>query len=81
MTENTEKLPSGQGQLTTIRLSEGCGGEAITIATNFAYNRDEFEGYLGNVGSIKIYMEELSYRDPAELDRFEDGLRKAGLPE
>lgn len=31
--------------------------------------------------SIKRYMKELSYRDPAESTRFEDGLRKAGLPE
>ena len=31
--------------------------------------------------SIKKYVARLSYRDPAELTRFEDGLRKAGLPE
>jgi len=31
--------------------------------------------------SIKTYMEGLSYRDPAELARFEKGLREAGLPE
>jgi adenylate cyclase len=31
--------------------------------------------------SIKRYVERLSYRDPADLARFEDGLRKAGLPE
>lgn len=31
--------------------------------------------------SIKKYMEGLSYGDPAELARFEDGLREAGLPE
>jgi adenylate cyclase len=31
--------------------------------------------------SIKRYMAGLSYRDPAVTARFEDGLRKAGLPE
>jgi TolB-like protein/DNA-binding SARP family transcriptional activator len=31
--------------------------------------------------AIKKYVAGLSYRDPAELARFEDGLRKAGLPE
>ena len=31
--------------------------------------------------SIKKYMDGLSYRDPAESARFEEGLRKAGLPE
>ena len=31
--------------------------------------------------SIKTYMAGLSYRDPAESARFEEGLRKAGLPE
>ena len=29
--------------------------------------------------SIKNYVRRLSYRDPAELTRFEDGLRKADL--
>jgi TolB-like protein len=31
--------------------------------------------------SIKSYLEGLSYKDPAELTRFEIGLRSAGLPE
>ena len=31
--------------------------------------------------SISEYVENLSYRDPAEVTRFEEGLRKAGLPE
>ncbi len=31
--------------------------------------------------SIKKYIGGLSYRDPADLERFEEGLRKAGLPE
>ena len=31
--------------------------------------------------SIKTYVAGLSYRDPAELARFENGLRKVGLPD
>jgi len=31
--------------------------------------------------SIKKYMKGLSYREPADMARFEDGLHKAGLPE
>ena len=31
--------------------------------------------------SIQKYARRLAYRDPTELTRFEDGLRKAGLPE
>jgi len=31
--------------------------------------------------SIKKYIRGLSYKDPADAARFEDGLRKAGLPE
>jgi tetratricopeptide (TPR) repeat protein len=30
--------------------------------------------------SIKKYSEGLSYKNPADLARFEDGLRRAGLP-
>jgi tetratricopeptide (TPR) repeat protein len=31
--------------------------------------------------SIKKYSEGLSYKNPADLARFEDGLRRSGLPE
>jgi hypothetical protein len=50
MAENMGKWPSGHGQLTKIRLSDGCGGETITTAAHFEYDRHGFEGYLGNVG-------------------------------
>ena len=51
MAENMGKGPSGHGQLTKIRLSDGCGGKAITTAAQFEYDCHAFEGYLGNVGS------------------------------
>jgi hypothetical protein len=50
MAENMEKWPSGYGQLTKIRLSEGAGGTTITPAAQFGYDCHGFEGYLGNVG-------------------------------
>jgi len=52
MTENMSKWPFGHGQLTKIRLSDGCGGKAIITAAQFEYDRHGFEGYLGNVGSV-----------------------------
>ena len=50
MAENMGKWPSGHGQLTKIRLSEGNGGTTITSAVQFGYDCHGFEGYLGNVG-------------------------------
>jgi hypothetical protein len=50
MAENMGKWPSGHGQLTKIKLSDGCGGKTITTAAQFEYDRHGFEGYLGNVG-------------------------------
>ncbi len=38
------------GQLTKIRLPDGCGGKTIITAAPFEYDRHGFEGYLGNVG-------------------------------
>ena len=38
------------GQLTKIRLPDGCGGKTIITAAQFEYDRHGFEGYLGNVG-------------------------------
>ena len=52
MAGNMEKWPSGHGQLTRIKLSDGCGGKTITTAAQFEYDRHGFEGYLGNVGYI-----------------------------
>ena len=53
MAENMGKGPSGHGQLTKIRLSDGCGGKASTTAAQFEYDCHGFEGYLGNVGYIQ----------------------------
>jgi hypothetical protein len=50
MAENMGKWPSGHGQLTKIRLSEGDGGETVTPAAQFGYDCHGFEGYLGDVG-------------------------------
>jgi len=50
MAENAGKWPSGHGQLTKIRLSDGRGGKTTTTAVQFAYDRHGFEGYLGNTG-------------------------------
>jgi hypothetical protein len=50
MAENMGKWPSAHGQLTKIRLSDGCVGKTITTAAQFEYDRHGFEGYLGNVG-------------------------------
>ena len=50
MTENMGKWPSGHGQLTKIRLSDGCGRRTITTAAQFGYHRHGFEGYQGYVG-------------------------------
>jgi hypothetical protein len=52
MAENMGKWPSGHGQLTKIRLSDGCGGKTITTAAQFEYDRHGSEGYLGNVGLL-----------------------------
>jgi hypothetical protein len=49
MAENMGKWPSGHGQLTKIRLSEGDGGTTITPAAQFGYDCHGFEDYLGNV--------------------------------
>ena len=54
MAENMGKWPSGHGQLTKIRLSDGCGGKTITTAAQFEYDHHGFEGYLGNVGFVLV---------------------------
>ena len=54
MAENMGKWPSGHGQLTKIRLSDGCGGKTITTAAQFEYDRHGFEVYPVNAGSISL---------------------------
>ena len=54
MAENRGKWPYGHGQLTKIRLSDGCGGKTNSTAAQFEYDRHGFEGYLGNVETIEL---------------------------
>ncbi len=59
-------LTSIFGELNREKESNASAAEVLKVNPDF---------------SIKKYMEGLSYRDPAEAARFEEGLRKAGLPE
>ena len=53
MVEYMGKWPSEHGQLTKIKLSDCYGGETIKTDAKFWYDRRGFEGYLGNIGSIR----------------------------
>jgi hypothetical protein len=46
------KWPSRHGQPIKTRLSDGYGGEFITVAAQFRYDHHGFGGYLVNVGFI-----------------------------
>ena len=46
------KWPSRHGQSIKTRLSDGYGGEFITVAALFRYDHRGFGGYLVNVGFI-----------------------------
>jgi hypothetical protein len=64
MTENWAKWASEHGQITKIRLSDGCGGKTITTAAQFGYDRHGFEGYLGNVGyNLSVQTERVGVLD------------------
>jgi adenylate cyclase len=54
------------GELNQLENAKASASEVLRINPNF---------------SIRNYVDDLSYSDPAELIRFEEGLRKAGLPE
>jgi adenylate cyclase len=59
-------LASTLGELGRVEDAKNSVSEILRLAPNF---------------SIKTYMAGLSYRDPADLERFEEGLRNVGLPE
>ncbi len=50
MTTKLAEWACEHGQITKIRLSDGCGGKAITTAAQFENERHGIEGYLRNVG-------------------------------
>jgi hypothetical protein len=50
MAENLGKWPFKRGPISKIRSSDGCEGDAVTMAVKRWYDFPEFGGYLGNVG-------------------------------
>ena len=50
MVEKLGKWPSGRGPLPRIRLSDGCGRDAVPLAVDQWYDFHEFGCHLGNVG-------------------------------
>lgn len=59
-------LTSLLGELGRIPEAQTAARDVLNVAPNF---------------SIQVYVEGLSYRDPADLRRVEEGLRSAGLPD
>ena len=53
MAEKLGKWPSGRGPLPSIRLSDGCGRNAVPLAVDQWYDFHEFGCHLGNVGLYK----------------------------
>ncbi len=51
MADNLDKWPFERGPISNIRLSDGCGRDAIPLAGERWYEFPEFGGYLENVGS------------------------------
>jgi len=74
-TEMTHRDPDnleGHIGLTEILCQAGRIEEAMATASEILRINPDF--------SISEYVSNLSYRDPAEITRFQGGLRKAGLP-
>ena len=68
---NADNLSLHIGLATTLGIMDRQNDARKTVSQILRLNPDF---------SIKKYVEGLSYRDPKQLSRFEDGLRKAGLP-
>ena len=58
-------LASTLGELGRVKEARTEAGEVLRLEPNF---------------SIKAYVDELSYRDPSDVERIAEGLRIAGLP-
>jgi hypothetical protein len=50
MVENLGKWPSNRGPISKIRRSDGCGGDAFSMAVERWYDLHGFGIQLGNVG-------------------------------
>ena len=49
MVKNWVERASEHALITNVGLSDGYGGETISMTVGFGYDRRGFEGYLGNV--------------------------------
>ena len=67
------KFTSGHVNLASIYGELGTPEKASKSVAQILEQDPEF--------SIKKYVAEVSYKNPQDLERFEEGLRKAGLPE
>ncbi len=49
MMKNRTEWASEHGQITKVRVSDGCGGKTIPVTVIIVYRRSRFDDFLGNV--------------------------------
>ncbi len=52
--EKNDRMASKRGSISKFGPSDGCKGDAVPLAVERRYDFPEFEGYLGNIGTIPL---------------------------